>query len=105
MFEPRCVTDAEILSGFASLHEAIALGFAVVNQRFDSLEKGLRAEIAALEGRTLRRFDAMDRRFDAMDRRFDAMDQRFDGVDERLDRVEARVSALEKRRRPPRSSG
>jgi len=77
----RPVTDEDILSGFASLHQAMATGFDQVRTEMKLGFTELRTEIldvrndvARLEQRMLRRFD---------------------DVDEKLDRHEKRISALE----------
>ena len=81
----RPVTDEDILSGFASLHQAMATGFDQVRAEMAlGLQQvrtelgteihGVRNDISRLEQRMLRRFD---------------------DVDEKLDRHEKRISALE----------
>lgn len=85
MAEHGRVTDEEILSGFQSLHEAMARGFAGVERRFDGIE---------------RRFMGIEQRLDGVEQRLDGfatraqlaqleqrMMRRFDEVDERLDRL------------------
>ena len=57
------MTDDEIMTGFASLHEAIALGF----ERLGAELAVVRTEAASFEQRVLRRFDGVDERFDAME--------------------------------------
>lgn len=78
MPEHHRVTDEEILSGFQSLHDAMARGFAGVERRFVGVEHRLdridqrlggcatRAELAQLEQRMLRRFDEVDERLDRL---------------------------------------
>jgi flagellar capping protein FliD len=70
MAEHRRVTDEDILAGFQSLHEAIALGFARIDERFARIDE---------------RFALVDDRFKAMDHRFDALEarmlRRFDDID------------------------
>ena len=105
----RRVKDEEILAGFASLHQAMLVGFEAIAKRFDDVDR----RAAAFEHRMLRRFDAlearvgalearvdalearMDERFDGMDERFDRMDERFDRMDERLDRMDVRFERVE----------
>ena len=72
MADARSVTDAEIRSGFASLHEAIALGFAKMDERFSRMDE---------------RFSQMDERFGRLEQ---SMLRRFDGVDTRLDALEGK---------------
>lgn len=70
MPDHRPVTDEDILSGFASLHEAIATGFAAMQAHVDrqladlriELRSEFRSEIARLEHRLLRRFDDLEAR-------------------------------------------
>jgi hypothetical protein len=66
------VTDAEILAGFKSLHDAISFGFAGVKVRFDSTD----ARFAALEQRLMRRFDSIDARFNAVEVRLAALEHK-----------------------------
>ncbi len=63
MADARSVTDAEILSGFASLHEAIALGFAKMDECFSRMDE----RFGRLEQSMLRRFDGVDTRLDALE--------------------------------------
>lgn len=79
MSSNRPVKDEDILSGFASLHQAMTEGFDRVDARFDRVHAEIldvRNDVARLEQRMLRRFD---------------------DVDERLDRHELRITALEAR--------
>jgi hypothetical protein len=92
MADDCSVTDDEILTGFKSVQEAMALGFERQSAEFRSVVHTVvrsevavvRAEISALEHRMLRRFDEVDARFDGVDARFDR-------VEARLERIEAHV--------------
>jgi hypothetical protein len=72
MSEHRVVTDEEILAGFQSLHEAIALGFARVDDRFREMDR----RFDSLEARMLRRFDDVDAHFHEVDRRLKKLEER-----------------------------
>jgi hypothetical protein len=85
MADDCSVTDDEILTGFKSLQEAMALGFERQSAAFRSVVHSVvrseiavvRTEISALEHRMLRRFDEVDARFDR--------------IEARLERIEAHV--------------
>jgi hypothetical protein len=72
MAERRHVTDEDILAGFQSLHEAIALGFARVDERFKEVDR----RFDGLEARMLRRFDDIDVHFKEVDRRLKKLEER-----------------------------
>jgi hypothetical protein len=105
MAEYSPVTDDEILSGFASLQQAIAIGFERQKADLRSMvHEVVGEEIAHLEHRMLRRFDEVDARFNRIDLRFDGvdarldrMDVRFDGIDSRLDRMDRRFDGIDAR--------
>ena len=63
------MTDEEIVSGFDSLHAALTTGFDHSAERLAHVETGLRGDIAGLESRMFRRFDAVDERFEGIDSR------------------------------------
>jgi hypothetical protein len=67
-----------------------------IKRHLDVVAEGLRNEIRALDEKTGRGFDAVDRRFDGVDRRFDAVDQRFDAVDRRFEGVDQRLVAVDR---------
>jgi hypothetical protein len=94
MSSSESVNDHEILSGFASLQQAMATGFDVVRSdmraglaglendmragfaRLDSEILNVRNDVSRLEGRMLRRFDEVDERLDGHDRRIAALEAR-----------------------------
>jgi hypothetical protein len=82
MSDAGAVNDAEIVSGFKNLRDVLEL----VWNRIAEVETSLRADIAALEHRTLRRFDSVDARFESLETRFD--------------RLEVMIAELKPRRRP-----
>jgi hypothetical protein len=88
MAEHRRVTDEDILAGFQSLHEAIALGFARVDERFARIDD---------------RFALIDDRFALIDDRFKAMDHRFDALEARMlrrfDDIDVQFQEMNRRRR------
>ena len=90
MPDHRPVSDEDILSGFASLHEAMLAGFAAmqaqfvslerrfaqvddrfaaIDRQFSNLESGLRSELARFEHRMLRRFDDLEGRLAKLEAR------------------------------------
>jgi hypothetical protein len=87
MSSNRRVTDEDIRSGFASIHQAMATGFDRVAATLTQMEN----KHARFEQEMLRRFDAVDQRFEAIDSRFDAMDRRFDAMDKRFDDLDVRL--------------
>ena len=83
MSSNRTVKDEDILSGFASLHQAMSEGFDRVNARMDARFDRVHAEILDVRNDVAR----LEQR----------MLQRFDDVDERLARHEFRITKLEAR--------
>ena len=75
----QSVKDEDILSGFVSMHQAMAQGFDRVERRYNDLEASIlnvRNDVARLEQRMLRRFDDVDERFDKLEGRVTALELR-----------------------------
>jgi len=67
------VKDEDILAGFASLHQALTVGFDRVHREI----LDVRNDISRLEQRMLRRFDEVDVRLDGHEKRIRALEARF----------------------------
>jgi hypothetical protein len=80
------VKDEDILSGLASLHQALTEGFDRIERRFTGVDARLggleqkildvRNDVARLETRMLRRFDDVDGRFDTLETRVTRLEDR-----------------------------
>jgi hypothetical protein len=72
------VTDEQILSGFANLHQVITTGFDAVRAEMQAMRTELRNEfrneLGSLEHRMMRRFDRIDDRLDDHERRITALE-------------------------------
>lgn len=100
MADDGSVTDDEIMTGFKSLQEAMALGFERQNAELRSIIDSVvhsvvrsvvqseialvRADISALEHRVLRRFDKVDERFKQIDERFNRTDEGLNRIEHHL---------------------
>jgi len=86
MWHDGPVKDEDILTGFASLHQAVATGFEGVQRQFNGVQRqfdgvrqqflDVRNDIARLEQRMLRRFDEVDAKLEDHEVRITALEAR-----------------------------
>ena len=86
---PR-IEDREIIESLAELKAGQRALEAVMNERFDGVERRFQGVNERFE-EVDRRFEEVGRRFETVDQRFEAVDQRFEAVDQRFEEMQNNI--------------